>query len=469
MKFVKSVFVCAFLFLSALALAACSGADGVDGTNGADGKDAAEVNVDSLAEVIRKDISEKFMDSLGTKPYVDSIYRQLFDNTVGDKWMDSVRESLIDSLKEADYDSLYKKLYDSVYNDIYSQNISKNLLAYVSYVKNPINGAFANLYTKMYDGVVDNNGVPFTVPVSVVVRNVCSSKNGSSTECRWNKVMVKSWISGFTDTSFVTEALNPDTMIFVNPKFSFDKDALNKLKNVAKTQIEVRAYALENDREIPFFSSTEPVDINPMQIFGTELTNSKIENRMLYAVWVTPAMDSMKTILKEVAAKLPDGVLKVYQKYADDESVEESTERVAKAVFEVLQKRGIKYIENVGAGVSGGKMEYPMEVLRSKKAICSEYSFLLASVLEAIGFHTFLVYVTDHMFVGWSTEEDGNTLDFVETTMLGSSNETFLEAANTARENFQELQDAGSFENGNASLIDLTKARKLGVVPNEVP
>ena len=82
-------------------LAACSGEDGV---NGVDGKDAAEVNLDSLTNVLRAEITGSLWDTLYAKPYVDTVYQILFDNAYGESWMDSARNRLVDSLKQAEFD-----------------------------------------------------------------------------------------------------------------------------------------------------------------------------------------------------------------------------------------------------------------------------------------------------------------------------------------------------------------------------
>ena len=126
-----------------IAFTACSGEDGKDGIAG---KDAEEVDVDSLAKVIRTKVTKTLWDSLYAEPYVDTVYKILFDNTYSENWMDSIREALIDSLKDADYDSLYDQLYDSIYNDIYTQNVIRSLDASIWSSKENIYGAFANQY-----------------------------------------------------------------------------------------------------------------------------------------------------------------------------------------------------------------------------------------------------------------------------------------------------------------------------------
>ena len=463
----------------AFTLAACSGEDGSDGvagvngkdgisgTDGKDGKDAAEVNVDSLAQVLREEITGTLWDSLYAKPYVDTVYKILFDNAYGTSWMDSTRQALIDSLKQADYDSLYKKLYDSVYTDIYYQNVIRTMDAYIWTSKENIYGAFANQYPLMYKDFVGNDGKPYPVPLSVKVRNICD-KNNSKVPCRWKKVMLKSWITGFTDTSMVSGIVNPDTSIVLSPSFKFDNAALLSVTAATAAQFQVRVYALENDREILFFSTSESTTIHPIQINGGELVG--VQKRDLWkTVWVTPGMDSIDNILNDLKKKLPNGTVKVYQKYSDDETIAESSRRVAKAIFEILQARGIVYVQNNGAGSIGQKVNYPIEVLRSRDGLCIETTHLFASILEALGMQPLIVEIPGHAFVGWRTDRDSDVADFLETTMIGHANATFADALNSGNQKFDQEQESGNFETGASTVVDVAEARKYGVRPNDIP
>lgn len=464
-----------------IAFTACSGEDGKDGIAG---KDAEEVDVDSLAAAIRKDVTGTLWDSLYAEPYVDTIYNILFDNTYSEKWMDSIREALIDSLKDADYDSLYGKLYDSIYTDIYTLGAIRMLDAWTFYAKEDIYGAFANLYPLMYKDYKNSKGKDSPQPLSIKVRNTCEQQQFTeedlsfmtqeevnkillrTPECRWKKVMVKAWVEGFSDTATATANVNPDKEIILAPKFKFDNEELLKLTAPKKTHYQVRVYALENDKEIQFFSTSEPTTVHPMQINGAELVD--VVNRSWYdGVWVTPNMDSISSILREVSKKLPNETLKVYQQYTDDSNMQESSERVVKAVFEVLQKRNIKYIENDGAGSRGQKIDYPIDVLRSKQAVCNEFSFLVASVLEAIGFDVYLVNVPRHMFVGWAIDRDSTTLGFLETTMLSNKDATFDDAYDAGITKFSE--EADNFKDGTSEILSLKDIRSFGITPNDIP
>ena len=476
-KLYKRIFNASLItILSCFMLTACSGEDGKDGIAGAkgengidgkDGKDAKEVNVDSLAKVLREEITGTLWDSLYAEPYVDTVYKILFDNAYGTSWMDSTRQALIDSLNQANYDSLYKKLYDSVYTDIYSKNAIRTLDAFIWTSKENIYGAFANQYPLMYKNFAASDGTEYPMPLSVMVRNTCERGN-ANVPCRWKKVLLKSWVEGFSDTASVTGIVNPDTSVVLAPSFKFNNKALLALTAPQSVQFQIRVYALENDQEILFYSSSKATKIYPMQINGGELVG--IANPHFWeAVWVTPGMDSISTILNELKGELPDSTVKIYQKYADDESVPYSSRRVAKAIFNVLHKRGIHYVQNNGAGTTAQKINYPIEVLRSRDGLCIETTMLFASILEALGMQALIIEIPGHAFVGWRVEKDSKILDFMETTMLGNPDATADQANLSAQLKYADEVEDGHFDSGESRVIDISKAREFGVLPNDIP
>ena len=476
MKKHASAFLIGGFFLLGFSLSACSGENGING------RDAEPVNVDSLTAVIREEISENLRDTLvsirddatGTiwdslyaEPYVDTVYKILFDNAYGTAWMDSTRQVLLDSLNQANYDSLYEELYNQVYSDIYSQTITRQLDAYTWTVKDDINLAFANQYPLMYKNFVNSSGNSRPMPVSIGVRNQCSARTDNSVPCNWKKIMVKAWIPDWTDTGSVTGFVNPDSTGIFAPALTFDMNKAAKLTTPEKVNIQIHAYALENDHEILFYSTSEPTTLHPVQVNGWELEGVSNKN-WWYGVWVTPNMDSIPNILNDLKKKLPDGIVKAYQLYSEDETMAESSKRVVKAVYEVLQERKITYLQNNGAGSHGQKINYPIEVLRSRDGLCIETTLLFASILEALGMQPLIVETQDHAFLGWRTEKDGNTLDFVETTLIGGTS-TFAFANKSAIDTFNEEADAGHFESGEASLIDIKTVREYGIMPNNIP
>lgn len=550
-----------------LCIVACSGADGKDGIAGADGRDGrdglagtngkdgapgadgkdAVVNLDSLADAIRKEISGSLWDSVKTAPnidtvyknlfdqafgkawmdstrqaiidslyaesymdsvngdlfekafgkewmdsvrqtlidslyaesYVDSVYKNSFDSAFSETWIDSARQALIDSLKEADYDSLYNKLYDSVYSDIYRQSVIRTLYAEDAGAKDEIYGAYANQYSLMYKDypLVLPNGDSVPMPFPVMIENKCDPMIET---CNSRKVLVKSWISNFTDTATVSGIVDINDTLILSPVFHFDENKLYAQSSPKQTIRQVQVYALENDDAILFYSESKPVTIHPMQVFGAErimgdsaFPNSEFPNaqKIWIGVWVTPMADSITNIINDVAKKLPNGELLVYQKYAQDESIEMSTYRVVKAVFEVLQSRNIKYVENNGAASLGQRVNYPVETLRKRQGLCIETAVLFASVLERLGYLTSVFFIPGHAFVGWveNIHSDVLDLDYVETTMIGNSSWTFYDANLAGINNYYDPLGDGSYQVDLAVEIPIYALRYEGIMPNNIP
>ena len=214
-----------------------------------------------------------------------------------------------------------------------------------------------------------------------------------------------------------------------------------------------------------------------MQIFGDNeevfysndyLSMPQLRNYW-YSVFVTPSADSITAMVAEIAKKLPNGQLLVYQKYPGDASIQESLLRVVKAVFEVLQSRGIKYIEETGSASIGQRINYPVETLRKKQGICIETAVLFASILERLGFDARIIMVPGHAFVGWMTEDGGDVIDLIETTKIGYKNVTFWDAYDEGIDEYNEQIELGNFASGISSIVYINLAREAGILPNNIP
>ena len=286
--------------------------------------------------------------------------------------------------------------------------------------------------------------------------------------------MVKTWISGYTDTITTTGVVKPRSRLILFPSFKFKDNALSALSAPKQTLRHIEAYALENDHKMLFHSESKPVTIHPMQIFGKNelglFLNPNVESpQWWYGAWVTPTADSITQIVAEVAKKLPDGEIKVYQSYYPEFSMAINSKMVVENVFEVLQSRNIKYVQNDGGASLGQRVNYPVETLRKKQGICIETATLFASILERLGFRTRLIFIPDHVFVGWMTDREGNVIDLVESTMIGDPNSTFVDANNAGIEEWQEQIDLGNFDTGKATTVRMEDVRQFGIMPNNVP
>lgn len=437
-----------FLLLATVSILffACSGDNGADGRDGLDG---TSVDIDSLMQAIREEMAND--------------PATLVDSTLAKALVDEAKKNLIDSIKQSEFDTLYGALYDSLFYNAYSQSAIKNLEADVYSLKEDIYTAFANQYPLMYKDFTPPQ------PISVKVYNNCSYYDDN---CRSKKVMVKTWVENYSDTSTITETISQSSSKIFKPQVHFKESAYLKLKAPAQANFQIRAYALENDTETLFYSTSEPTTIHPVQVNGPNFTSLE-HRKWWYGVWVTPGMDSIQNILNDISAMLPAGQVLAYQLYSSDKTIAQSTERVVKAIFEVLQARNITYVQNESAGSPGQKIKYPVEVLRTRQGLCIETTVLFASILEAIGIQAFIVSIPRHAFIAYRVEEDSDTINFVETTVMnyatGYVKTTFAQAQKYAKDHYDEEVAAGTFESGESELIDIEKVRMYGIMPNNIP
>jgi len=440
----------------------CSGEDGTDG------KDGISVNVDSLANVVRGEIANQLWDSLQNQRFIDSVYDVLYNDAFSRSWLDSSRQALLDSIKGNAKDSLYDALYDEIYADLSARDVQKNVFAYTYYSKSAFNGAFANQYSLMYkDYVNTTSNKPLPVPVAVSLQN--SGK-------QWYNVSIKSWVDGFSDTGSVQVLLNPNKDTITGPKIIFNPQKLLDLTAPAQASLQIRAYALAYGKEVPLLSDSRVVEVHPMQIYGLELADIFPENRYMWrSVFVTPNMDSIQNLHDNISAKLKsfggnDGSILGYQK-GNFSSIASAVDAQVQAVYEVLREKEILYVNNSNAGSVGQKIKYPIEVLRSKNANCIEGALLFAAILESMSLQPAIVEIPGHAFLAWRTSEDGSVYDYLETTVAwGANPATYGYAKTSGATKFAEhfAADNTPIDDG-SSIIDISNARKLGIMPNSIP
>lgn len=125
--------------------------------------------------------------------------------------------------------------------------------------------------------------------------------------------------------------------------------------------------------------------------------------------------------------------------------------------------------KNNGVGSPSQKVNYPIEVLRSRDGLCIETTHLFASIFEALGMQPLIVEIPGHAFVGWRTDYNSNVADFLETTMIANSKATFIDAINSGNQTFDEEQESGNFDTGASTIVDIEEARAMGIRPNDIP
>lgn len=353
---------------------------------------------------------------------------------------------------KANIESLRKEITKSILDSIRTAEdlyINKHMAVMGRTVKPNIYGAFAPQYPLMLKDFVHPDG--WTLPVSVKVKNLCYENR----PCHWTTVLLKAWIPGYTDTATVSEALNPNDEVILSPQFTFNTEALARLNTPRNVKVELRAYALSADREILFGSQSDVTTIHPIDVFHDE--DMTIENlRMWYGVWVTPNMDSISAIHKQIGEQFPGGSI-----------LEKSTETV-KAIYDVLAQKHIKYIDNSQAVNGGQKVKYPIQALQKRQANCIEGVVLFASILESLGFQPLLILVPEHAILGWYTDKEKTQMDFLETTAAFFEGVDFESANKEGHKVYDANVESGAFEKGDALIVDVDQIREKGIMPNDI-
>lgn len=124
----------------------------------------------------------------------------------------------------------------------------------------------------------------------------------------------------------------------------------------------------------------------------------------LLAAHVMPNSPEVVDILKDASERLRQGTgspsLEGYQAGA------ERVLTIAKAIYETVQSRRIRYAEPPSSwGSQGQKVRTPAEVLNDRVGTCLDTTVLLAACLEQAGIRPVLWLFKDHAFVGYWLEQ----------------------------------------------------------------
>ncbi|MGB8646998.1 MAG: SIR2 family protein [Anaerolineae bacterium] len=194
------------------------------------------------------------------------------------------------------------------------------------------------------------------------------------------------------------------------------------------------------------------------------------------AAWVTPHDPRIEQLLRQAVKYHPKQQFIGYQGGSGFPSIEESVRAQARAIYEALKRdSNLAYVDSSDHWYPrereiSQRVRLPVETLAAGgSANCIDGTVLYASLLELACIEPLIVLVPGHAFVGWRTLPGADTYEFVETTMISTSE--FEEAWARAR---QEYEDAvrtnapgqGMFDpNGFPRLIDIAYEHAHGVIP----
>ena len=181
-----------------------------------------------------------------------------------------------------------------------------------------------------------------------------------------------------------------------------------------------------------------------------------------FGAFVTPNAPAVMGLLRDAAARHPDGQLVGYQGDVPSQ---------VEAVFETL-KADVKltYVDSVltsspDEGFPDQRVRLPRESVETKVANCLDGTVLYASLLEAASLSAAIVVVPGHAFLGWETGEDSGEWRYLETTLTNTV--PFQQACDAAQRTADHYETLGTGVEGLRRWPVRVLRSKLRITPME--
>jgi hypothetical protein len=241
---------------------------------------------------------------------------------------------------------------------------------------------------------------------------------------------------------------------------------------------EMMSIRIRSANDVPFYTETS-------------LSGGPVDNKYIFAGFVNESHPSIRVLLQEALKWKAVNSFSGYQ--ADAAGVRMQVF----AIWNALQRRHVKYsgITTPSASSPSGKVysqavRFIDESIDSQQANCVDGSVLFASILYKIGIEPLLVLKPSHMFVGYYLDENHSSVEFLETTAIGSGHQPgqsniafskilhpvalseswaqFVNAIQYANNAYsQEVAPALRIKKAGYQLIDIAQFRRAGI--NAIP
>lgn len=274
----------------------------------------------------------------------------------------------------------------------------------------------------------------------------------------------------------------------LHPQFQWDIAALRDLHSPREA---ILTLALESEGVL-LEKRTLNISLRPLNeaLYYVRDGSDKVDLSWIFAAYVNPNDDIVNTILHNVNTNTSN---RDFGSYEGDDVNE--VYRQVWAVWQAIEAHGVRY-SNADPAISRGPhifsqhVRFLTETWRDKQANCIDGSVLLASVLERVGIHTFLILIPGHAFLGFYTDKAKHNAAYIETTLLGETSLPPLQQRPAFAADFsQKATDTRSLANFTAALatgrarfakvakkldgrhqpdyvlIDIATARAYGIMP----
>jgi hypothetical protein len=285
-------------------------------------------------------------------------------------------------------------------------------------------------------------------------------------------------IKGYSDPTIATPHVAQGQQADINLLPQLRQQAVAKLNDMRPVTLHVK---VEQTTPTPnlLYEQTHTIRLHACDtaLIAVRAKDGSIVDLSDYlAAWVTPRSSMIEQLLRQAADHHPNKSFVGYQGVGSLAQRSDVVRAQAQAIFTALkQEANLTYINstlNMGKqpGQVTQRVRLPNESLTAGgSANCMDGTVLFASLLELASLDPILVIVLGHAFVGWRIWRGEDQYEFLETTMIGSSD--FASAQQRGRQQYEDALAKGYFSRGLfdpggfARLVDVAVCRAKGVLP----
>jgi hypothetical protein len=287
-------------------------------------------------------------------------------------------------------------------------------------------------------------------------------QNGNSSPV---KLVVKSEISGFTDTAVDTVTVRAHGTMDVRQNPRLKTSSIDELDSQRPADLHVTASYLDNGVQKTILDETKETLITSRRDFPWSIKGMDQQTDFeLIGAMVTPSDPAVESLLRAAANYDPS-----HSMVSGYDSERDSSGAVYQRLADIWQAEdkdySLTYISTTMSFAPGQsqRIRLPAEVLDQASGNCIELVLLYAAAVEALNMQPVVILVPGHAYLGVRTDGANDNYYFVETTMIGGA--TFDQAVKYAGDEFDKARQHiidGDQDYGWVSVVD---GRKNGILP----
>lgn len=205
------------------------------------------------------------------------------------------------------------------------------------------------------------------------------------------------------------------------------------------------------------YADSKTIQMLPIGYYAWVL--GETDQRILSPVLATPHADAVQKVISAAARATPWNEILGYQEFKGYSHLE-ILDYQMRAVYNVLQNLGVTYVSTTTTFTStqAQRVRLPVQTLSDNSGNCIETTLLFDAIFEAIGFHTYFVFITGHVYLAVQEWPDSDQVVPLETTMLGVG--TYDQARSYALDEYRKAPD-----DPNYLQVDVQKVRNADIEP----